>query len=158
MYSMRLIKPLKHQVTPPSWNYEQNEWGILPLGSNIPTGDNETTSDPNLRTAPTLAFTTPPKFVQSIIINNIMVAPAQTSTTASDILYATPENIHVYLYQEDEPHISPEFDQEGEKETNLDSKIIDYSPQRFQSPAMLSSGPSSATCSKTKIINQLQPP
>jgi hypothetical protein len=76
-----------------------------------------------------------------------------TRTTAPEIASSKTKNTHVFQppNQKNEALRSPEFHQEGENDTNLGSDIMNESPQRSQTPMVISSGPSSATRSKTSI-------
>jgi hypothetical protein len=151
MYSMRLIKPLKHQFTPPSWNYTENNRAILPLTTNIQINDDGfTTPNSNSQMESVSAFPTPPKAVPTSV-NTIVLTQASTRTTAPENASSKTKTTHVFQLQNQEREAlrSPEFNQDGESDTNLGSNIIIDSPQRSQTPIVISSGPSSAIRSKT---------
>ena len=78
---------------------------------------------------------------------------AQTRTTEPENICAKTKKTHVFQPHnyEGEALRSPEFGQEGENDTNLGSNIINDSPQRFQTPIVISLGPSSGTRSKISI-------
>jgi len=83
---MRLIKPLKHQVTPPSWNYAQNNRGILPLNNDMQVHDNAvTTPNTNSEMEPVSASPTPQKAVPPTVMKNIVLTQEPTRTTAPEI-------------------------------------------------------------------------
>jgi hypothetical protein len=110
MYSMRALKPLKHQVTPPSWNYPQNKHGTSPVpgGHSMDIQLSALPKPPSLSSLP----------VDSPIDNNqhILRSPG-LSTSASGAIapqLSKPRPSFPASNREGASHGVPSINQEGE--------------------------------------------
>ena len=120
IYSMRHIKPLKYQLTPPSWNYMQNKRGNLPIQDSAQDSHNP----PTVTTRNTDPEESPPTSTHEGSYgpnNQQSIDKTRTSTpTSRNFPYPVTENRSNFpsLNREGEHHRRPEIDQEGEDLTH----------------------------------------
>jgi hypothetical protein len=112
VYSIRHIKPLKNQVTPPSWNYPQNLRGVKPVQRAITDSDHYPTKE-----------TVEPTVVNSRPVPHPLVSPGRTYQQQGIDRQAPSTPLHANLrhsmnssslHHEAAPQLEPAIDQEGD--------------------------------------------